>query len=394
MSTTRQESSEDRSLADKPASKMFRWYLVGQVVESESIRHVAIGPPPFQVGRRAELALSLPDSTVSGLHAEIIASSDGLVVRDLNSTNGTFVNGVPVHDVTTVYESDIVQFADATFRVRREAKADSLPTVELQDFSKAESLLQLEALIHDRSVAPMFQPIVRLDSQQKIGYEVLGRSPLSGLTSPREMFQAASQLNLEAELSRVLRSVGIVMGASLPGQPMLFVNTHPLEINDSGLIDSLRAARESNPTQPITLEVHEAAVTEPTAMRELRAALKDLSIRLAYDDFGAGQARLQELVEVPPDFLKFDMALIRRIDSASDERQHMVEALVNMAIELGITPLAEGIEREEEADTCRRLASSWLKDSFLDDPRLWIDSSLSDCHRQPTSTFKMFGPTD
>ena len=69
-----------------------------------------------------------------------------------------------------------------------------------------------------------------------------------------------------------------------------------------------------------------------------------MQIGLAYDDFGAGQARLVELVEIRPDYLKFDMKLVQNIASASLERQRMLASLVKMVHELGITPLAEGIE--------------------------------------------------
>ncbi len=62
-------------------------------------------------------------------------------------------------------------------------------------------------------------------------------------------------------------------------------------------------------------------------MRTLRAQLRDLNIGVAYDDFGAGQTRLSELVEAPPDYLKFDMSMIRRIDQAPTERQRMLGSL-------------------------------------------------------------------
>ena len=70
---------------------------------------------------------------------------------------------------------------------------------------------------------------------------------------------------------------------------------------------------------------------------------------------GAGQARLIELVEVCPDFLKFDMSLIRDIDKAGPQRQQMISTLVRMALDLEVVPLAEGIETESEAETCEQL---------------------------------------
>ena len=102
------------------------------------------------------------------------------------------------------------------------------------------------------------------------------------------------------------------------------------------------------------MEIHEAAVTDPRAMMRIRARLQELDIGLAYDDFGAGQSRLMELVEVPPDYLKLDMALVRDIDR-SQKRQDLVGALVSVMSDLGIEVLAEGIERGEEGVVCREL---------------------------------------
>ena len=101
------------------------------------------------------------------------------------------------------------------------------------------------------------------------------------------------------------------------------------------------------------LEIHEAAVTCGEQMRTLRTALNELQIGLAYDDFGAGQARLVELVDVPPDYLKFDMKLVQNLETASMERQRMLASLVKMVHDLGITPLAEGIETAGDHEICR-----------------------------------------
>jgi EAL domain-containing protein (putative c-di-GMP-specific phosphodiesterase class I) len=142
----------------------------------------------------------------------------------------------------------------------------------------------------------------------------------------------------------------------LPGKPNLFLNTHPAELTDTGLLEfSLRELREIHPTGAITLEIHEGVVTGPDQMQELRRALADMNIGLAYDDFGAGQARLVELAEAPPDYLKFDLHLIHGIQSAHQQRQRMLESLVRMAQDLGIVTVAEGIETLEEHEVCRQI---------------------------------------
>jgi pSer/pThr/pTyr-binding forkhead associated (FHA) protein len=59
------------------------------------------------IGRRADCAVQLSDPVASGLHAELVASGDGFVIRDLGSSNGTFVNGQPVTE-SPLYVGDEV----------------------------------------------------------------------------------------------------------------------------------------------------------------------------------------------------------------------------------------------------------------------------------------------
>lgn len=100
------------------------------------------------------------------------------------------------------------------------------------------------------------------------------------------------------------------------------------------------------------LEIHEAAVTDPEALRRLRSGLREIDIQIAFDDFGTGQSRLLELAEVPPDYVKFDMAFVRDLHLAPSRRRDTLLSLVQMTRESGIVPIAEGVETEEEKQAC------------------------------------------
>lgn len=333
------------------------WTLLrgtGKTTEGDQ-QSILVHPTPFTVGRRPGCSMQLNFKTISGNHAELVVENDQLWVRDLNSTNGTYVNGQRITEITPLREEDLLQFADVAFRVKSERRATTCQTMQEDMCDRALALVQFDRLMENRLVTPFYQPIIDMKNGQYLGYEVLARSRLFGLESCAAMFDAASRLNMEVELSRMLRWEGVREGLELPERCTLFVNTHPLEIRREGLVDSMATARQLSSEVPIILEVHEAAVTDPSEMRELRAQLKELNIGIAYDDFGAGQTRLTELVEAPPDYLKFDISLIRGIDSAPPERQKMLASLVNMVKDLGVNPLAEGVESAAEADACRDL---------------------------------------
>lgn len=339
-----------------PTATSASWLLSGQLADDEPVRHVRVETSPFIVGRKLESSLCIPSPTVSSRHAEITIGDGVLFVRDLGSTNGTFVNGQRITAPCEVTHGDLLQFAQIVFRTCLDVRDRSTKTVQDDSGDRALALIQFDKLMTERAVCPHYQPIISMDDGHTIGFEVLGRSPLFGLTSPHSMFATAAVLDLEAELSRIFRDEGISQGSGFPLQAALFLNTHPAEMEDLDLlIFSLHELREKAPDRPMVLEIHEKSATRHEHMAKLRDALREMQMDLAYDDFGAGQARLVELVEVPPDYLKFDMKLIQGLSTATHDRKMMIAHLVQMVTELGITPLAEGIEMTADDQVCREL---------------------------------------
>jgi EAL domain-containing protein (putative c-di-GMP-specific phosphodiesterase class I) len=332
------------------------WFLCGPVASEGAIQHIPIDDNPFIVGRGVGISLRLQFKTVSGNHASIRCDEQQLIVEDLGSTNGTYVNGKRIVGPTPVGEEDLVHFAEAPFRVRCQSMSHHVTGTLQEDIcDQALALVQFDRLMAERLVVPHFQPIVKLANAEVIAHEVLGRGKVFGLESVGSMFNAAAQLNLEVELSQLLRWEGIRIGREMPEKPILFVNTHPKEMEGGSLVPSLVALREMAGSTPIVLEIHEAAITCVSALNELTKRLDDLNIDMAYDDFGAGQARLAEIVGARPKYVKFDIGLIRDINNADANRMRMVQTLVTMVNDMGILSLAEGIETAAEAETCRML---------------------------------------
>jgi EAL domain-containing protein (putative c-di-GMP-specific phosphodiesterase class I) len=281
-----------------------------------------------------------------------------LELTDLGSTNGTYVNGVRIGRPQRLTEGDLVQIANVAFRVARtvDPAAENVQTVSADTCAQALTLVRFDKLLSDCAVSAHFQPVVELEHDAPIGFEALGRSEVVDLETPQALFAAALHLGVEAQLSRLLRSAATIEAAELPPPGHVFLNSHPAELgNVDELARSLWELRQLAPHRPMTLEIHESTLTSAPAMLELRARLADLNIGLAYDDFGAGQARLVELAEVRPNYLKFDLRLTQGIAQAPAPRQQMLEGLVRMARELEVQPLAEGLETRADADACRQL---------------------------------------
>lgn len=365
------------SAAGVPTSTETAWFLFGAVAPGESLKRIPIDKDRFVIGRRPGMDLTLLSQRVSGRHAEIVVAGESLFIRDLGSKNGTFVNRRRVTDMTPIGEGDHIELADIEFRVEyapsqvpaQSQKGSFSETCgEIDTFESAWVLTQLDELIDRRAVTPHFQSIVAVFNNSTVGYEALARSPVMGLEHPDKMFETAALANREVELSLVCREQAVRLGRELPTGSRIFLNTHPAECLQIDVLPSLQTLRELAPNHELVIEVHEAAIDDLRIVRRFIDELTDLNVAIAYDDFGAGRSRLVELIQAPPDFLKFDRSLIAKIDSAPDKQRRMLKILVDMVHDMGTFALAEGVETRDEAECCRDLGFNFVQGYFYGDP--------------------------
>ncbi|MEM7355574.1 MAG: EAL domain-containing protein [Acidobacteriota bacterium] len=362
--------------------KASNWYLESRLDDRGKVRRTAVRPLPFRVGRQIESDLFLNSSHGSHRHAELFLRGGELWVRDLGSTNGTSVNGDRLTADRSLADGDIIHFADCELRLVEQPPDSTLQTTQVFTLLERKRLeAQVRApsafreLLDRRDLRTEFQPVVRLTDNTVTGYELLGRAEIGDTTAtPAELFYIAEKLGDEVALSETFRAVGLELAAGLPDppptqEPALFMNTHPAELSDpAALLSSVRALRREHPELHLVLEIHEASVANLSSLRALRAGLEELQIDLAFDDFGTGQARLLELTEINPKYLKFDAAWIEKLHLASERRQEMVTSLLRMVADLDITPIAECVESDEEAQACHRLGFEFAQGNFFGPP--------------------------
>jgi len=348
---------------------MQQWLLTGRMTASGESSSKLIDPLPFRIGRRPDASLTLPRTSVSSMHAELFAVDDRLYARDLGSTNGTFVNGTRLVDAVELHADDVIQFADLSLRVEHASQKRESNTIAEDFGGQALARVQFDRLLRDEIVTPYFQPIVNLRTGHTEAFEVLARSRLVGLETPNRMFAMADELDMECALSDLMRRKGIEVSQTFAEVPPIYLNTHPVEFECDSDWEWVAKLRELAPTQKLIIEIHEGAVTDAISIARFRAMLRDFDIGLAFDDFGAGQARIVELLAVRPDCLKFDRCLISGLDEVDAAKQRFVRGLVDAIRDIGVIPLAEGIETPGEQAACAELGFELAQGFSLGMPR-------------------------
>jgi EAL domain-containing protein (putative c-di-GMP-specific phosphodiesterase class I) len=357
---------------------MKKWYLVAYQPGNEDLISTHINQSVFQVGRQQGLALSLPSNNASRVHAEFHQQGDQLWLKDFGSTNGTFINHKRITSACEVEHGDIIHFADYEMRVMmKELPESNTEALQQTVFSSAVSLSQvlpagikeLEELLACKAIETHFQPIVAADAQTIVAYEVLGRGDYHGLDSaPTKLFQIAESFNMAVQLSEGFRQCGLA-AAEKVSSFRYFLNIHPQELNDElRFLNSMHQLRVEHAHLPLVLEIHEQAVTNLAQMKRIKTELHAMKIELAYDDFGAGQARLMELIEDPPEYLKFDMSLIQGIDKAPEAHVKMVSMFVDLARKMGVKTLAECVETSAEVAVCQQLGFDLFQGYYVSKP--------------------------
>src|SRR6185295_16664411 len=215
------------------------------------------------------------------------------------------------------------------------------------------------AIENDEFVA-YYQPIVDLTTASVVSAEVLirWRKPDGTLVPPVQFIPLAESTGLIVELTRALmRRVCTEAGAAIGARPHFRVgfNLSARHFNDEAIVEDVQTIFRGSPIalSQVLLEVTERQPLDNLTMaRRVIAALQGLGVHVGIDDLGTGHSGLSYMLKLGVDFIKIDKMFVDAIDTERYSTT-IIETLVNLARDMRMEIIAEGVETFEQVQHLR-----------------------------------------
>ncbi|MFZ3202261.1 MAG: EAL domain-containing protein [Pseudomonas sp.] len=214
---------------------------------------------------------------------------------------------------------------------------------------------ELRRAIEGNQLLLYYQPKLQIASNKVCGSEALVRwqHPQHGLLPPNDFIKLAESTGLITPLTYWVldAALGQSYAWHQEGDPRpVSVNLSAHDLRDPKLIERIRGAFATWGAEPdwIEFELTESALMEdPVAALATLTQLRNLDSRLTIDDFGTGYSSLAYLQKLPVDSLKIDQSFVTRMLSDDDDSAKIVRSIVELAHNLDLEVIAEGVENNE-----------------------------------------------
>lgn len=261
-----------------------------------------------------------------------------------------------------LHESGIEVLRDAVAAVRDAGAAEGIAFFSGDTRSRVVRRVTLEndlrLAVEGCGLRLLFQPQVEVRTGAVLGAEALVRWQHDeyGSVPPAEFIPIAEQTGLirglsEWVLAEACRELAAWKAAGAAPR-FVTVNLSPLQLTDPDLVPLVREVLESNGLAPaeLCLELTEGALmSSPERGIDALRALRALGVSIALDDFGTGHSSLGMLKSLPVDMLKIDRAFVVGLGTSEQDRA-IVGAILGLADALGLHTVAEGVEKQDQAD--------------------------------------------
>jgi diguanylate cyclase (GGDEF)-like protein len=258
----------------------------------------------------------------------------------------------------------LIRDADTAMYQAKDAGRDAIAVFDESLRARMAERVELEHDLHHAvkldQLHLVYQPIVRLPQGTVVGMEALVRwaHPAHGVISPLKFIPLAEENGLISEIGGWVLEEAVSQLAAwrrqAPHMADLYVsvNLSGLQLHDGQIVDRVTDALTINDLEgsSLCLELTESVVMEdPTAAAATLAALRQLGVRIAIDDFGSEYSSLAYLKRFPVTTLKIDKSFVDNLAKPDSPDATLIATIVAMARALEITTVAEGVETPTQA---------------------------------------------
>jgi len=302
---------------------------------------------------------------MSGTHAEILTAADKLARQLGLRAIGTLKKPFRSRDLRSLLEETAV------------ARQPSASVRRSSDINVEDLLRGLERREFDAHL----QPIVDLSTERPVGFEALARwrSDMFNLVMPDRFISLAARNGLLPLLTRQIADRALQYAATFRKRGLVWkvsINLGAEDMSDITLPEVLAGLVASHglPPHSLTIELTESSATSNEAsMLEILSRMRLKGIGLAIDDFGTSYSGLQRLSVIPFTSLKLDRSFVSDMLTNANALT-LVRAAIDLARQLNMSTVAEGIETGAQLDILRRLGCQYGQGYLFARPMEWRDA--------------------